>query len=224
MRKRIQLSFVIQWYFVAHSLFWRYKNTTLTLLGSSAALVLYQHPPFHALLLSLGKAQYAGAFVAGMLFVSIFTVALGAMVLVVLSEQLPVLTLVLVAGSGAVLADLVLFRFIRTGLLEEIVRIERNAQDALFHQKSFKRTYRTARRVWHRWKHATSSRYRAWTLPLLGLIVLASPLPDEIGIGLLGISHVRTVNLIVLLFIIKPASIFLLLTSTSIVSSYTSLW
>ena len=74
---------------------------------------------FHILLLHLGDWGYFGAFFAGFLFVSTFTVATGFVILLVLAESLNVLELAFIASLGSVLGDLVIFRFVKDGLIKE---------------------------------------------------------------------------------------------------------
>ena len=66
----------------------KYKNIIILLLSIFFALILSRFEEFHSFLLNLGNFGYIGAFIAGMLFVSTFTVATGAVVLLVLAEKL----------------------------------------------------------------------------------------------------------------------------------------
>ncbi|MEK7559055.1 MAG: hypothetical protein AAB521_02010, partial [Patescibacteria group bacterium] len=66
----------------------KYKNLTLLFFSIILAVFLSRLEGFHTLLLNLGSFGYIGAFIAGILFVSTFTVATGAVVLLVLAEKL----------------------------------------------------------------------------------------------------------------------------------------
>ena len=55
-----------------------------------------------------------------MLFVSTFTAATGALVLLILAEKLSPLELGLIAGLGATITDFMIFHFIKDGLMGEI--------------------------------------------------------------------------------------------------------
>ena len=97
-----------------------YKNITYLGLSILLAIVLFKYEAFHAFLLNLGNLGYAGAFIAGIMFVSTFTVATGAVILLVLAEKLSPIEIGIIAGMGAVFGDYVIFRFIKSGLLDEI--------------------------------------------------------------------------------------------------------
>src|SRR3989344_8691054 len=154
--------------YVNHKLHLRYKNLTLTGVGILLAVFLSRLEIFHSFLLQLGSFGYVGAFIAGMLFVSTFTVGTGAIILLVLAEKLNPIEIGLIAGLGAVIGDVLIFRFIKNSLTEEIESIYNHIDSDHYLTK-----------VLH-------SKYFSWTLPVIGAIIIASPLPDEIGVSLMG--------------------------------------
>lgn len=182
-----------------HHRSWKYANLTFLAVSLLLAFTISRYEPLHATLLHLGKLGYFGAFFAGILFVSTFTVAIGAVVLLVLAEFLSPIEIGLVAGIGAVLGDFAIFRFIQNNLLREITN--------LFGQMDKK----------HRVRHLFHSKYFSWTLPVLGAIIIASPLPDEIGVSLMGISRMKTAQFIPLSFILNAIGIFLVVSSSAFI-------
>jgi len=103
-----------------HSKHWKYKNLTLALLSIVLAMYLYRFEAFHSFLLHLGGLGYIGAFVVGILFVWTFTAATGALTLLILAETLSPIEIGLIAGLGAVVGDLLIFRLVKNGLAEEV--------------------------------------------------------------------------------------------------------
>ena len=150
---------------------------------------------FHEFLLKLGDFGYMGAFFAGMLFVSTFTVATAAVVIFILAETLSPLEIGLIAGLGAVVGDFTIFRFVRNSLVEEIellyIRIGGNHLNKMLHTKYF-----------------------TWTLPVIGALMIASPFPDELGISLMGISRMKTYQFLLLSFILNAIGIFLVVSAS----------
>ena len=135
-------------------------------------------------LLNLGAWGYMGAFIAGILFVSTFTVATGIVILLVLAEKLSPIEIGLIAGLGAVIGDLTIFRFIKDGLIEEINPVYRRLGG----------------------DHITKilqTQYFSWTLPVIGAIIIASPFPDEIGVSLMGIAKMKTYQFVALSFFLR---------------------
>lgn len=169
----------------------KHTHTNLLLMagGVLATVTLAQFPAFHAFLNHLNGLGYVGAFIAGALFVGTFTATTGAYILATLTETLNPWELGLVAGLGAVVADLTIFRVVQSGILEELEDIYNE-----FHGR--------------RLIHILHIKAFRWTLPVLGAIIIASPLPDELGVALMGISRLPTLKFIFLSFILNSLGIF----------------
>ncbi len=175
---------------------WRYKNLTIVLISLIGALLLSRFETFHSFLLHLGNLGYIGAFIAGILFVSTFTVATGALILLVLAETLSPIEIGLIAGLGAVVGDLTIFHLVKDNLASEITDIY-NHIDRDNHLK----------KVFH-------SKYFSWTLPVLGSLIIASPLPDELGVSLMGLSKSNTLRFVVISYILNSVGIFLIVSAS----------
>jgi hypothetical protein len=170
----------------------KYKNITLVLVGLVLAFLLSDFPPFIALLSELQQHKYLGSLIGGFLFVSTFTFGIGAIILTALAENYPLPIIALFAGVGGVLGDLLILKFVRDNLLHEIEPLYRrfggNTISKIFYSHFF-----------------------AWTLPVLGAIIIASPLPDELGVTLLGISNIRISRFILISFVLDTVGVFLIL-------------
>ena len=172
---------------------WKLKNTFL-LIGSLALLFYLADTGFlRDLVEAAGQFGYLGVFVAGIFFVSTFTVAPASVVLFYFSKEISPVGLALIAGAGAVLGDYLIFRFLRDLVFEE--------------WKTFFEKFGNSR-----FSHIFSTPYFAWLAPVLGAIIIASPFPDEIGIGLLGISKMKSWKFITLSFVLNSAGIFFVVT------------
>lgn len=143
--------------------------------------MLYRSAEFHAFLLNLGEMGYLSVFLGGILFVLTFTVASGILILITLADVLPILPLALVAALGSVLGDFIIFNFVRD---------------------NFKKAKPLKTRG------ILSTKYFRWTLPVIGAIIIASPLPDELGVSLLGISKMKANHFILLSFVLNFIGIF----------------
>ncbi len=132
---------------------------------------------------------YLGAVVTGIFFVSLFTVVPASLILITLAHEFDPLFIALAAGLGASIGDILLFRFFRNGLFDELRMIFKNSRLTRF-SKIFK------------------TRLFIWLTPLVGALIIASPFPDEVGIGLLGISNIRPWQFLVLSLILNSLGIF----------------
>lgn len=175
---------------------WKYKNLTFLLFSLVLAYFVFLNETLHGYLLHLGNLGYVGAFFAGILFVSTFTVATGAIILLVLAETLSPIEIGLIAGLGAVVGDFVIFRFVKDDLAREI-KVIYNEIDGNHHLK----------KVLH-------TKYFGWTFPVIGAIIIASPLPDELGISLMGISKLKTYQFLIISLILNAVGIFLVVSAS----------
>ncbi|MEO8581419.1 MAG: hypothetical protein ABI425_02440 [Patescibacteria group bacterium] len=177
---------------------WKYKNLTFLLISLLIAFFVLRNETLHSFLMHLGNLGYIGAFFAGLLFVSTFTVATGAIILLVLAETLSPIELGLIAGFGAVLGDFVIFRFVKDDLTTEIKLLYN-----IFDRK-------------HQFKKVLRTKYFSWSLPVVGALIIASPLPDELGVSLMGISKLKTYQFVLLSFVLNMVGIFLVTSSSFI--------
>jgi len=171
----------------------QYRNIANLLLSIVLAFLIFNNSTFRELLYHLGGYSYLGAFIGGMFFVSSFSVSIGIVVLILLINILPLFQIALIAGLGAAVADLLIFRFVRdSGLIVELKQI-------VFKFKGDK-----VAEFFHR-------EYLKWVLPVLGAIIIASPLPDELGVGLMGIAKMKQRRFILLAFILNTIGIYIVL-------------
>lgn len=177
----------------------KYKNLTFFLFSIVLASIVFRNETLHAYLFRLGDFGYIGAFMAGMLFVSTFTVATGVIILLVLAEKLSPLEIGIIAGMGAVCGDFIIFRFMKDTLMGELV--------SLYNQIDSN----------HHFIKILHTNYFAWTLPVIGSIIIASPFPDEIGVSLLGISHMKTYQFLLISFVLNALGVFLVISASVII-------
>jgi hypothetical protein len=152
----------------------------LCLLGLSfvAAYALY-HFGLLDWLQSLGKFGYLSVFLAGLLFSFGFTTPFAIAIFVEISGFVHPVPAALLGGVGALVSDFIIFDIIRFSVFhDEIDRL---------------RASRFAARV-HRLVHDDALPQRARQLLLFSFagIIIASPLPDELGVSL--VSSVSTLS------------------------------
>ena len=172
---------------------WRYKNTTLLFISFIALFLLAKTTLVSDFTSAISSFGYLGAIVTGVFFVSTFTVAPAGLVIFKLAAVLNPLGIALAAGLGALIGDFLIFRFFKDHVFEEL--------------RPFFRRLGT-----HSLMRIFSTPYFAWILPVLGAFIIASPFPDEIGIGLMGISRMKTWQFLLLAFVLNSTGIFFIVT------------
>ncbi len=167
---------------------WRYKNTTLLIISLFAFFVLATTDTVKEVIAAMGSSGYIGAFIVGMLFVSVFTAAPAGVVLFNLADKLHPVEIAVVAGAGMMVGDFILFRYMRDNVFDELA--------PLFQKVTT-----------HRISKLFYTPYFSWLLPILGAIFIASPGPDEIGISLLGLSKIKEWQFLLVTFCLNFAGI-----------------
>lgn len=142
------------------------------------------------LLRSWGEYAVTLSIIAGFFFTSLFTIAPAGVMLAELSQVAPLLAVAVFGAAGAVMGDLVLFLFVRDALSEDIAHMIK---------RSWKRRLL---RITHR-------PYLQWLVPLAGALLIASPLPDELGLAMMGLSKTRLAILIPVSFAMNFLGIML---------------
>lgn len=177
-----------------HQLF---RDCLYILLGIVIALALAQSGVLDIILSLLGSGP-AASFIAGIFFTSAFTIAPSSIALVRLAEMTPIPTVALWGALGALCGDLLLFFFIRDRFADDLRRSLR---------PSFLKHI----------LHSFHLGFMKWVWPILGALIIASPLPDELGLTLMGLSKTRLVFLIPISFAMNMLGIYLLVWFASIV-------
>lgn len=177
---------------------YKYKGLTLIFLSILFAIFLSKYIPLEEFLFKTRYVPFFGSFIAGALYVSSSTAAIGVLILSDLSKKISPIEIGLLGGLGAVVADFCLFRFFKDDLIYEITPIYNKLGGKhltrLMHHRSFR-----------------------WGLPVIGAIIIASPIPDEIGISLMGISKIKSYQFIILSFVLNACGIFILASALSLI-------
>lgn len=144
-------------------------------------------------LVSLFKDYYIiASFISGIFFTSVFTLAPASITLIHIAQDSPISGVVVWGGLGAMCGDLVLFLFIKDRFAEDL--------KSVFKPSSVKYFLKSLHFGFMR-----------WLSPLIGALIIASPIPDEFGITLLGMSKVKVIVLIPLAFFMNMLGIYLLI-------------
>lgn len=169
---------------------WKYKNTAFLIISLLLLIYFADSHVVRKTIEMIGSFGYLGAIVTGIFFVSTFTVVPAMVVLYNLAANLNPFLVAVLAGFGAVLGDYLIFRFLKDKVFEEL--------KPLFYRLKggyLIKIFRTP--------------YFAWLTPLVGAAIIASPLPDEMGVGILGVSKMKNWQFLLLSFFLNATGIFI---------------
>ncbi len=166
------------------------KDVFFILVGIAIAIVLSNSGAIDMLVSFLG-GQIIASFAAGIFFTSAFTLAPATIALAHISEHTPIFEVALSGGLGAMCGDLLLFIFIRDRFGDDL----RAAFKSSFLSRHFISSFHVG--------------FMKWLSPLIGAVIIASPLPDELGLGLMGLSKTRLYVLMPISFVMNVIGIYL---------------
>lgn len=130
------------------------------------------------------------AFIAGLFFTTSFTIVPASFALAGIASVAPTGEIALFGALGAMIGDVLIFVFIR----------DRFAADLM---NSLKPSVL---------RHILASfhlGFMKWISPIIGALLIASPLPDEFGLALLGLSRTKIYILLPIAFVMNWLGIYL---------------
>ncbi len=164
-------------------------DIAIVALSVLVAVLLVQAHVIDGFLAASREFGHIGSFISGMFFTSIFTTAPAIVTLGEISQRMGVLETALWGALGAVVGDMLIFRFVKD-------RVSQHLTEILSHQHMFRRLHKVMK--YRMFRYLTF---------LLGGLIIASPLPDELGISLLGMSKMREIYFVPLSFAFNFAGI-----------------
>lgn len=171
---------------------WRYRNTLLLAASVILLIIFADHAVTRGIMASIVELGYLGLFFAGVFIVSTFTIVPATLLLSEMSGVYGFWETIILATLGAVLGDFIIFRFIRDKVSDEIKEIfeiigrEKHLYN-LFH-----------------------SPFLVWLTPVIGAAIIASPLPDEIGLSILGATNMSNRKFLMMVLVLDFIGVFLL--------------
>ncbi|MEK7105751.1 MAG: hypothetical protein AAB895_00150 [Patescibacteria group bacterium] len=129
-----------------------------------------------------------GIFIAGMLYTYGFTAGIGAVFLPSFLGEHSIALISIVGGIGASFADVTIFRLIRSNLKKEIHRIASKKIFRAVNQSLFFKS--------------------SWVRVGIAFILIASPLPDELGIAVIANTKIKEETFAALMFLANVLGIY----------------
>ncbi len=161
----------------------------LFLIGILVSVWIIQSGIVGATIGAFGNLQELAAFFVGFFYTSVLTTAPAIAAFTELSSELVLWKIAVFGSVGAVVGEVFMFRFVRSPLMEHLM-------NAVFHP------------ITRRLGRSAIAGSLWWVAPVGGLLVIGSPLPDELGLLMLGLSHLRLMQFIPLAFAANVIGIY----------------
>ncbi len=156
------------------------------------ALVLVKTEVVADILTTSKTLEALGSFISGIFFTSVFTVAPAAVTLGEIAQANSVWLVALFGALGALIGDLIIFRFVKDRLSKHLLELIKKKGGS------------------KRLKHLLNLKSFRWLTFFIGGLIIASPLPDELGVAILGFSNVKPSFFIAFSFISNFLGILLI--------------
>ena len=167
------------------------RDLVIIALSAVVAIIFVKTGILRSVLTSTQDMKILGSFISGIFFVSIFTALPATVIIAELAETNSIFLVALFGGFGALFGDLIIFRFIKDNLSEDFFYLIKKSRSerffSIFRLKLFK-----------------------WLVPFVGALVVASPLPDELGLAMMGFSKMKTSLFIPIAFILNSLGILII--------------
>ena len=174
----------------------KYPKITILILAVIAAYYIFRNPEVSYFFSNLGELSYLGIFIAGFFFSFGFTAPL-AISLFLLANPENILLAAIVGGTGALLADLSIYKIIKFSFMDEFNELENT--------HPIKKLNKII-------SNSISHKIKVYLMYFLAGIIIASPLPDEVGVTMLaGLSHIKAVTLSLISFVLNTLGILIII-------------
>jgi uncharacterized membrane protein YdjX (TVP38/TMEM64 family) len=183
---------------IKNSYFHKFKNTIFLFLSFVVFFYFITTETGRYVINDFSLLGLLGSFLAGIFLVSTFTVLPSIIVLLKIAEVYDPVSVALTAGLGSVVGDYAMFSFLRDHVYDELLSLIPESKRRIFSRLS-------------------RSKYLAWMTPVLGALIVASPLPDEIGIGLMGMSRLKGWQFILISFFLNTIGTYMLISFMHII-------
>ncbi len=164
----------------------------LSYIGALALFFFFGPQFFHSLVAPLG---IGGIFIVGMMYSYSFTLSLGALLLPAFLNDFSPLVIAIFGGLGGTFADITMFQLVKSNLKQEMKALGKT---------NFMKAVRKLPLMKFEW-------FR----DVLGGILIASPLPDEIGIAVMASTHLSENAFRIIALIANVAGIYILVTAAA---------
>lgn len=163
------------------------KKWIILFLSILVTILLIYSGSFEKLVLWSGNFGIMGVFISGILFSYGFTAIPATASLIYFTETFNPIIVAFIGGIGTMISDLLIFNYFKSILPDEIENLIKSSKIRKLKKSKLK-----------------------WIIPAIAGIIIASPLPDEAGVSLLGIYKFETNHFMIISFLLNFIGIFII--------------
>lgn len=172
---------------------WKYPKFFFLFLSFLVAYALVRYQDISSIHSFVSNMGYLGTFLSGMFLSYGFTAATGAAILLITAKSQNIFLASIIGGIGGLCADLIIFNVLRYSFADELKKFSRE-------------------KIVKEMGKRTPKKIKKYVLLAFAGLIIASPLPDEIGVSLLAASRTISQRVFALVsFVLSTAGIFVIL-------------
>jgi len=174
----------------------KYPKIFLLIFSIIVAYFIFKNPDVRIFMNQLEKFSYFGIFIAGMFAAVGFLVVFAVGFFIIIHPQ-NLLLAAFIASLGALTSDMLIFKFIKMSFMDEFNKLKKTK--AINDIKTI-------------FDKSLGIRIRHYFLYLFAGILIATPLPDEMGVSFLaGLTTIKTKVLAIISFVLHFIAIYIIL-------------
>ena len=154
---------------------WKHRNTIFLIISIYFSYAILTLQAVQNLILNLGNLGYLGSFVVGIFFTYALTTVPATASFFILGKTLNPLLIALAGATGTLISEYIIYRFVKGHVIKEI--------------ESFSPGIR--KNIHNMVKNLKKSTISKNFIPFIAGLIIASPLPDELAAGLLGMARFK---------------------------------
>lgn len=174
-------------------------KTVIFILSLSFAWWLIKSGGLNQLVTAILPLKFISEIIAGIFYTTFLTSPISLAMLIVLAKENNPIQTALLAGLGAALGDFLIIKFFRTEIASDINQFSKQLQ--------LEKITKFLQKL-----------HISFLIPILGAIMIAAPVPDELGLLMLGVSHLKYRDIAILTYVLNTAGILLIVIPINLLS------
>lgn len=169
---------------------WKYHNLILFFISIIIAYYLLKSEYLKSMILKFGSLSYFGVLVAGIFYTYGLTTVPASALIYMLGKTLNPFIIAFIGALGSMIGDFLIFAYVKYALVTEIKMLMSELHLRIPKILRSKFIYKIA--------------------PLIAGLIIASPLPDEIGVALMGIVEYKTKHFLLYSYLLNFIGILII--------------
>lgn len=168
------------------------RDLVIAFFSTLLAIILVKTGIIESWVRSFPSSFLVTSLFAGILYSSFFTSSIAVAVFIVLGvDGFNPLIVAALGGIGSLCTDLLIFKFVKSDVAADLKFVDQKLTGGFF-------SHILLRKPFH------------FLTFIFGMIIIASPLPDELGVGLLAASKLNVQKFFILSYVLNTIGIFLI--------------